>query len=90
MNKNELVNDIAQRAAISKKDAGDFLDAFTKVITETLESGQEIAIVNFGRFSLTPRAERMGRNPQTGEPMLIQSANKVVFKPGKGIKDAVN
>nr|WP_314871639.1 HU family DNA-binding protein [uncultured Pseudomonas sp.] len=95
MNKKELVENVFNSVKntekeFTKKQAAFVVDAFIEAITTTMEKGKEVAIVDFGRFTVKQRAERKGRNPQTGEDMLIQSANKVVFKPGKGIKDAVN
>jgi DNA-binding protein HU-beta len=90
MNKSELINAIAERANLSKADAGRSLDVLIKIIETTLKSGDSIALVGFGTFAVKERAERTGRNPQTGQEITIAAAKVPSFKPGKGLKDAVN
>ena len=90
MNKSELINAIAERANLSKADAGRSLDVLIKTIETTLKSGDSIALVGFGTFAVKERAERTGRNPQTGQEITIAAAKVPSFKPGKGLKDAVN
>jgi DNA-binding protein HU-beta len=90
MNKSELINAIAEQANLSKADAGRSLDALIKTIETTLKSGDSIALVGFGTFAVKERAERTGRNPQTGQEITIAAAKVPSFKPGKSLKDAVN
>jgi len=90
MNKSELINAIAERANLSKADAGRSLDVLIKTIETTLISGDSIALVGFGTFAVKERAERTGRNPQTGQEITIAASRVPSFKPGKGLKDAVN
>jgi len=90
MNKSELIAAIAEQANLSKADAGRSLDALTKTIKTTLKAGDSIALVGFGSFEVKARAARTGRNPQTGREISIPPANVPSFKPGKGLKDAVN
>lgn len=90
MNKTELVATIAEKAELSKKDAEKALSAFTNVVADTLVDGDKVQIVGFGTFEVTERAERMGRNPSTNEPMLIKASKSPKFKAGKALKDAVN
>ncbi|MDD1641390.1 MAG: HU family DNA-binding protein [Methylococcaceae bacterium] len=90
MNKSELINAIAEQANLSKADAGRSLDALIKTIETTLKAGDSIALVGFGTFAVKERAERTGRNPQTGQEITIAAAKVPSFKPGKGLKDAVN
>ncbi|MGD1851885.1 MAG: nucleoid-associated protein HU-beta [Cyanophyceae cyanobacterium] len=90
MNKTQLVDKIAQGAEITKADAGRALDAFIDSVTETLKDGNQVSLVGFGTFSVRDRAARTGRNPQTGEEIQIAAAKVPGFKPGKGLKDAVN
>ena len=90
MNKSELINAIAEQANLSKADAGRSLDALIKTIETTLKSGDSIALVGFGTFAVKDRAERTGRNPQTGQEITIAAAKVPSFKPGKSLKDAVN
>ncbi len=90
MNKSELCDAIAEQANLSKADAGRSLDALIKTIETTLKSGDSIALVGFGTFAVKDRAERAGRNPQTGQEITIAAAKVPSFKAGKGLKDAVN
>jgi DNA-binding protein HU-beta len=90
MNKSELINAIAEQGNLSKADAGRSLDALIKTIETTLKAGESITLVGFGTFDVKARAERTGRNPQTGQEITIAATNVPSFKPGKGLKDAVN
>ena len=81
---------LLNRANLSKADAGRSLDALIKTIETTLKAGDSIALVGFGTFAVKDRAERTGRNPQTGQEITIAAAKVPSFKPGKGLKDAVN
>jgi DNA-binding protein HU-beta len=90
MNKSELIAAIAEQANLSKADAGRSLEALIKTIETTLKAGDSIALVGFGSFEVKARAARTGRNPQTGREITIAAANVPSFKPGKGLKDAVN
>lgn len=90
MNKSELINAIAEQSKLSKADAGRSLDAVLKSIENTLKSGDSISLVGFGTFEVKARAARTGRNPQTGREITIAAANVPSFKPGKGLKEAVN
>lgn len=75
---------------MSKKTAGEAVDGVFGFIQDQLVDGQKVTIPGFGNFDTTDRKERMGRNPQTKEPMLIKASTGVRFKPGKALKDAVN
>jgi DNA-binding protein HU-beta len=90
MNKSELIAAIAEHANLTKADTTRALDGLLKTIETTLASGDSVALVGFGSFEVKARAERKGRNPQTGEEITITAANIPSFKPGKGLKDAVN
>ena len=90
MNKSELINAIAEQGNLSKADASRSLDALIKTIETTLKAGDSITLVGFGPFAVKERAERTGRNPQTGQEITIAEAKVPSFKPGKGLKDAVN
>ncbi|HHX40361.1 MAG TPA: HU family DNA-binding protein [Armatimonadetes bacterium] len=89
MNKSELVAAVAERAELKRKDAAAAIDAVVDVISEKLGQGEEVSIIGFGTFSVKSRAERVGRNPRTGESITIAAAKTPVFKPGKALKDAV-
>lgn len=90
MNKTELVVAMADQAGISKKDAEAALKAFTDVIAKELKKGEKVQLVGFGTFEVAERAERTGRNPQTGETMKIKASKAPKFKAGKALKDMVN
>ena len=90
MNKTELVAAMAEAAEISKKDAEKALKAFTDVVADELKKGGKVQLVGFGTFEVSERAEREGRNPQTGETMKIAASKSPKFKAGKALKDALN
>lgn len=90
MNKSELVDAVASAAELSKASASKAVDAFVDAITGSLKGGDQVTLVGFGTFSVKERAARTGRNPRTGEEIKISAAKVPSFKPGKGLKDAVN
>ncbi len=90
MNKNDLIDAIADKADLSKASAGRALDGALSAITETLSKGDSVSLVGFGTFSVKARAARQGRNPRTGETIQIGASNTPGFKAGKALKDAVN
>ena len=90
MNKSELIDAIALSTDISKAAAGRALDATFEAIAEALKESDQVSLVGFGTFQVKDRAARMGRNPQTGEPIEIKASRMPGFKAGKGLKDAVN
>ncbi|MDO4434711.1 MAG: HU family DNA-binding protein [Alysiella sp.] len=89
MNKSELIEAIAERAATSKKQAENMLNSFCYAVADELERGGEVNITGFGSFTVAERAERAGRNPKTGEPITIAASKTVKFKAGKSLKDTV-
>jgi DNA-binding protein HU-beta len=90
MNKAELVEAIADAAELSKADSAKALDGFVHAVTEALKAGDTVSLVGFGSFQVKERAERQGRNPQTGDTITIAAAKIPSFKVGKALKDAVN
>ncbi len=90
MNKTELIEAIAKESKLSKKDAEAALSAYTTVVTKALKKGDKVTLVGFGTYEVRKRAARTGKNPQTGETIKIAAAKIPAFKPGKGLKDAVN
>ena len=90
MNKTELIAAIADAAELTKKDAEKALKAFTDVVAEELKKGEKVQIVGFGTFEVSERAEREGRNPQSGEVMKIAASKAPKFKAGKALKDMMN
>ena len=90
MNKSDLIDAIATSADLPKAAAGRALDATIEAVTEALKKGDQVSLVGFGTFSVKHRAERTGRNPQTGAELTIAASNIPSFKAGKALKDAVN
>ncbi|MCA6217853.1 HU family DNA-binding protein [Ideonella sp. B7] len=90
MNKTELIDLIAQQADISKAAAARALEAMIGGVQSTLKKGGSVSIVGFGTFAVTKRAARTGRNPRTGAAIKIKAAKVPKFRPGKGLKDALN
>ncbi|MCR6096526.1 HU family DNA-binding protein [Salipaludibacillus agaradhaerens] len=89
MNKTELINAVAEKTDLSKKDATSAVDAVFEVITGSLQKSEKVQLIGFGNFEVRERAARKGRNPQTGEEIEIPASNVPAFKPGKALKDAV-
>ena len=90
MNKSDLVDAIADKANLSKADAGRALDATIQAVTRALKKGDTVSLVGFGTFTVRKRAARTGRNPRTGETIRIKASKNPAFKAGKALKDAVN
>jgi DNA-binding protein HU-beta len=90
MNKAELINQIADRVGVTKKQAEDMVESFTDIVTKTLVSGGEVTIAGFGTYSAKTRAGRIGVNPQNPkEKIQIPPVTVPKFKAGKALKDAL-
>ena len=90
MNKAELIEHIAMEADLSKATATRALDATLEAVRITLKKGGAVSLVGFGTFAVGKRAARTGRNPRTGAQINIKAARIPRFRPGKGLKDALN
>lgn len=90
MNKPELVNSIVEKVNTTKKQAEDLVAALFDTIMDALAQGDKVVISGFGTFEVHERANRVGRNPQTGEEMLIDGSKAPVFKSAKVFKDFIN
>ncbi|AVR89546.1 HU family DNA-binding protein [Thauera aromatica] len=90
MNKQELVASIAEKASLTKADAGRALDAAVATVTEALRKNDTVTLVGFGSFYLGERAARTGRNPRTGKNIKIKAAKVPKFRAGKSLKETVN
>lgn len=90
MNKTDLVNSIASKSGLNKKNSEAALNAFISSVEEALKSNEKVVLVGFGTFEVRRRAERKGRNPQSKQEITIPASNAPVFKAGKGLKDSVN
>ena len=83
MNKAELIAQIAEDAGVTKTQANAALDSFVDTVTKALKKGDKVTLVGFGTFSVSKRAARTGRNPQTGETIKITAKKVARFKAGK-------
>ena len=89
MNKKDLVDLMADKAEVSKAQAEMALNAFLDGVRESLKGGEKVALVGFGSFSVSERAARKGRNPQTGETIDIAASKAPKFSPSKDLKKAI-
>ena len=89
MNKSELVSAMAAHSELKKKDSQAALNSILTIIKKRLSEGDQVPITGFGTFALSYHPAKMGRNPQTGEEIMIEGANKVQFKVAKALKDAL-
>lgn len=89
MNKAELIAKLAEDAGITKTEANATLDSFISAVTKTLKGGGKVTLVGFGTFSVTKRAARNGRNPQTGAVIKIKAKKVAKFKAGKDLASKV-
>ena len=89
MNKTELINAVAAKAEISKKDADQAVAAVIASIEEALVAGDKVQLIGFGTFEVKERAARTGHNPKTGEAIEIAAAKIPSFKAGAALKNAV-
>ncbi|MBD2527774.1 HU family DNA-binding protein [Nostoc sp. FACHB-133] len=89
MNKGELVDAVAAKTNITKKQADEVISAFLGVITEAVANGEKVTLIGFGSFERRERSEREGRNPKTNEPMTIPATKVPAFSAGKQFKEKV-
>ena len=90
MNKTQLIEAIADKSGLKKKEAEAALNAMTEAIAEALKAGEKVQLVGFGTYEVKARAARSGRNPRTGEVLTIAASKHPTFTAGKALKDAVN
>lgn len=89
MNKAELIEAMANESGLTKADAKKALDAFVKSTSGALSSGDRVALVGFGSFSVSMREARKGRNPQTGAEITIAAKKVIKFKPGNELAEGI-
>ena len=89
MTKVDLINSVAEKANITKKEADMMVNTVLTSITDALTAGDKVSLTGFGTFEVKERAERMGHNPRNGEAMTIPASKAPVFKAGKALKEAV-
>ena len=90
MNKTELIAAVANKTGITKKDAGDVLNAFLDAIKDELAAGEKVQLIGFGTFEAKERAARTARNPRTGTEIEVPASKAPTFKAGKEFKDSIN
>jgi len=90
MNKSELIDQVVAATGSTKAVVGEMLEAILERIANALNKNEEVTLVGFGAFKVRSRAARTGRNPKTGETLMIKASKVPSFKAGKGLKDAVN
>ncbi len=90
MNKAELIASVAQKNALTRKDAEKLVSSVLETITQTLSAGEKVSLVGFGTFEVKTRAAHEGINPMTKEKIQISESKSPVFKAGKQLKDSVN
>lgn len=90
MTKAELVERVYERAGIAKKDSAELVEAVFEMMKNTLESGETLKVSGFGSFIVKKKADRKGRNPQTGEQINISARSILTFKPSTVLKSAIN
>ena len=90
MNKTELIDSMAAKTGLTKKNAEAALNAFVETVSEELTKGEKVSLVGFGTFGAKKREARTGRNPQTGEAVKIDARVVPSFKAGSKLKEALN
>ncbi len=90
MTKADLVDDVANAAELTKKDAERLVEIVFETIIESLNKGEKIELRGFGSFRVRGRGARRGRNPKTGEPVSIPAKRIPYFKAGKDLKQLIN
>ncbi len=90
MNKTQLIEAVAAKTDLKKKDAEAAVNAVIAAIQDTLKAGDKVQLVGFGTFEVKERGARTGRNPQTGEAIEIAASKHPAFTAGKAFKDAIN
>jgi DNA-binding protein HU-beta len=90
VNKGELVEAMAQRAGLDRRQAEGAFNAFVETVMEAVRGGDKVGIVGFGTFNPTSRGARTGRNPRTGEAVKIAASKSVRFAPGAAFKSSLN
>jgi DNA-binding protein HU-beta len=90
MTKAELIADIAARTGLSKAQAKDALDAFVASVTDSLRRGEEVRMVGFGVFTPVARPAAVGRNPKTGEQVMVAASKSARFRIAEALRDALN
>jgi DNA-binding protein HU-beta len=89
LNKTDLINEVAVKTGMTKKDTEKVVNAFFDTVQGTLKTGEKVQLIGFGTFEVRQRQGRKGRNPQTGQEISIPATKVPAFKAGKALKDAL-
>jgi DNA-binding protein HU-beta len=89
MNKTDLINNIAAKSGLTKRDVENVINTFLGEVTGALSNGEKVQLIGFGTFETRKRSGRVGRNPQTGKPITIPESKVPAFKAGNKLKEAV-
>lgn len=90
MTKADIVERVQQRIGLTKRDSAELVELVFSIIKKTLETGEKIKVTGFGNFEVKQKADRLGRNPQTGEALTITSRRILRFKPSQLLRQAIN
>jgi integration host factor subunit alpha len=90
MTKADIVERVQQRIGLNKRDSAELVELVFSVMKKTLETGEKIKVTGFGNFEVKQKADRLGRNPQTGEALTITSRRILRFKPSQLLRQAIN
>ena len=90
MTKADIFENVQKSMGLTKKNSAEMVEAVFAIIKSTLESGETLKISGFGNFVVKQKADRRGRNPQTGEAITIEARRILTFKPSGLLKDAIN
>ena len=89
MTRADIVDEVARKTGVTKKDADDIIKAFLAEVTDALAKGEKVSLAGFGNFDIKETSDRQGRNPATGATITIKGKKKVRFKSAKALSDAV-
>ena len=90
MTKTDIVEKVSEKCGVTKKESIDMVESVLSIIKSTFEDGEDIEISGFGKFKVNKKHERRGRNPQTGEDIIIEARRILSFKPSAILKQSVN
>ena len=90
LKKEDLIDSIYNQVGLSKNKSTQLVESFLEIIKKSLENGEDILISGFGKFSVKEKNERKGRNPQTGEDLILKSRRVVTFRCSESLRDKIN
>ena len=90
LTKEDLIDSIYNQVGLSKNKSTQLVESFLEIIKKSLENGEDILISGFGKFSVKEKNERKGRNPQTGEDLILKSRRVVAFRCSESLRDKIN